>query len=149
MKLNALLRLAFATAPPLKRGLTSLHLITLRIIMQKARGYTDRRLRPESRKHPKIVLPLIVSTRFQVLFHSPLGVLFTFPSRYCFTIGRQLVFSFGQWSARIPTRFHVSRGTQELTWRESRFRLRGFHPLCRTVPGPSAIHFFCNSTAVL
>ena len=28
------------------------------------------------------VLRLLVSTRFQVLFHSPSGVLFTFPSRY-------------------------------------------------------------------
>ena len=27
-------------------------------------------------------LPMIVSRRFQVLFHSPPGVLFTFPSRY-------------------------------------------------------------------
>ena len=27
-------------------------------------------------------LPPIVGTRFQVLFHSPPGVLFTFPSRY-------------------------------------------------------------------
>ena len=35
-----------------------------------------------------IVLPLLVSIRFQVLFHSPPGVLFTFPSRYWFTIGR-------------------------------------------------------------
>ena len=33
------------------------------------------------------VLCLLVSTRFQVLFHSPPGVLFTFPSRYCFSIG--------------------------------------------------------------
>lgn len=33
-------------------------------------------------------LELVVGTRFQVLFHSPSGVLFTFPSRYCFTIGR-------------------------------------------------------------
>ena len=30
-----------------------------------------------------LALPPIVSTRFQVLFHSPPGVLFTFPSRYC------------------------------------------------------------------
>src|SRR5699024_12520167 len=29
----------------------------------------------------------LVGTRFQVLSHSPLGVLFTFPSRYWFTIG--------------------------------------------------------------
>ena len=28
-------------------------------------------------------LPLLVSIGFQVLFHSPSGVLFTFPSRYC------------------------------------------------------------------
>ena len=32
-------------------------------------------------------LELLVGTRFQVLFHSPPGVLFTFPSRYWFTIG--------------------------------------------------------------
>jgi hypothetical protein len=38
-------------------------------------------------------------------------VLFTFPSRYWFTIGRQVVFSLGRWSSRIPTGFHVSRGT--------------------------------------
>src|SRR5699024_12272750 len=32
-------------------------------------------------------LRLLVGTRFQVLFHSPSGVLFTFPSRYWLTIG--------------------------------------------------------------
>src|SRR5207302_11284116 len=31
---------------------------------------------------------LLVSTRFQGLFHPPCGVLFTFPSRYLCTIGR-------------------------------------------------------------
>ena len=30
---------------------------------------------------------MLVSARFQVLFHSPPGVLFTFPSRYWFAIG--------------------------------------------------------------
>ena len=30
-----------------------------------------------------LALPLLVSMGFQVLFHSPPGVLFTFPSRYC------------------------------------------------------------------
>jgi hypothetical protein len=34
-------------------------------------------------------LRLIVSTRFHVLFHSPLGVLFTFPSQYLSTIGHK------------------------------------------------------------
>src|SRR3989338_700931 len=62
-----------------------------------------------------IALSLFVGIRFQILFHSPSGVLFTFPSRYWFTIGQKLVFSLGRWSSRIPTRFHVSRGTWELT----------------------------------
>ena len=57
------------------------------------------------------VLSLLVSTRFQVLFHSPPGVLFTFPSRYCSSIGHQVVFRLGWWSTRFPTGFHVSRGT--------------------------------------
>ncbi len=35
------------------------------------------------------MLPLLVGTRFQVLFTPLTGVLFTFPSRYLFTIGRQ------------------------------------------------------------
>lgn len=36
-----------------------------------------------------IALRLSVGARFQVLFHSPSGVLFTFPSRYSCAIGRQ------------------------------------------------------------
>ena len=59
------------------------------------------------------VLPQLVSTRFQVLFHSPSGVLFTFPSRYLSAIGRWRIFSLGRWSSRIPTGFLVSRGTWE------------------------------------
>src|SRR5699024_12243636 len=57
-------------------------------------------------------LRLLVGTRFQVLFHSPLGVLFTFPSRYWFTIGPSVVFSLGRWSCRIPTEFLVFRRTR-------------------------------------
>ena len=65
----ALLKLAFATAPILKI-LTSLHNVTRRSVLQKVRYRT------------LIVLYLLVNTGFQVLFHSPPGVLFTFPSRY-------------------------------------------------------------------
>ena len=57
------------------------------------------------------VLYVLVSIRFQVLFHSPPGVLFTFPSQYYFTIGHQVVFRLGGWSPRIPTGFHGSGGT--------------------------------------
>ena len=56
-------------------------------------------------------LSVLVSTRFQVLFHSPPGVLFTFPSQYYYTIGHWVVFRLGGWSPRIPTGFHVSGGT--------------------------------------
>ena len=57
------------------------------------------------------VLCVLVNTRFQVLFHSPPGVLFTFPSQYCSTIGHQVVFRLGGWAPRFPYRFHVSVGT--------------------------------------
>ena len=53
-------------------------------------------------------LCLLVNIGFQVLFHSPPGVLFTFPSRYCSTIGHQVVFSLTGWSPLVHTRFHVS-----------------------------------------
>ena len=98
MQLIALLRLGFPSAPYLKY-LTLLHTVTRWLVLQKAHRRTYK------------VLRSVVDTRFQVLFHSPPGVLFTFPSRYFFTIGHQVVFSLGRWSSLLPTRFHVSRGT--------------------------------------
>ena len=56
-------------------------------------------------------LPHLVSTRFQDLFHSPPGVLFTFPSRYSCAIGSRRVFSLAGRSPRLRTGFHVSRLT--------------------------------------
>ncbi len=70
---RALFRLAFTMAPP--NGLTVPYTLTRWIVLQKARRHTS-----------KLALRLLVSIRFQVLFHSPPGVLFTFPSRYLFTI---------------------------------------------------------------
>lgn len=93
-------------------ALTSHAIVTRRFILQKAR------------RHASMTLRLLVSTRFQVLFHSPPGVLFTFPSRYWFTIGRQGVFSLGRWSSRIPTGFPVSRGTRGPSRRAGRFGYR-------------------------
>ena len=54
----------------------------------------------------------IVCNRFQVSFTPLKGVLFTFPSRYLFTIGCQGVFSLIPWSGRIHAEFHVHR----ITW---------------------------------
>ena len=58
-------------------------------------------------------LCVLVNTRFQVLFHSPPGVLFTFPSQYCFSIGHWVVFRLGGWSPRFPCGFLVSAGTPD------------------------------------
>ena len=58
------------------------------------------------------VLRLLVGARFQVLFHSPPGVLFTFPSRYSSAIGRRVVFRLGWWSTQVRTGFHVPGPTQ-------------------------------------
>ncbi len=65
----ALLRLGFPSAPYLWY-LTSPACVTRRTVLQKVRGRTFK------------VLPQLVNIGFQVLFHSPPGVLFTFPSQY-------------------------------------------------------------------
>jgi hypothetical protein len=79
--LFALFRLAFAPAPALK---TLASPMRCNSPDHNAKGTQSPRTLPK--KHAR--LPPLVDTRFQVLFHSPLGVLFTFPSRYSFTIGR-------------------------------------------------------------
>ena len=53
---------------------------------------------------------------FRYYFTPLAGVLFTFPSRYLFTIGCQGVFSLIQWSGQIHAEFHVHR----ITWDTSR-----------------------------
>ena len=60
-------------------------------------------------------LRLLVGIRFQVSFTPLVGVLFTFPSRYLFTIGHQGVFRLGGWSPHVQTGFHVPRLTQGST----------------------------------
>ena len=65
----ALFRLGFPTAPRLDR-LTLPAPATRRTVLQKVRGCAHK------------ALPQLVNTGFQVLFHSPPGVLFTFPSQY-------------------------------------------------------------------
>ena len=71
-------------------------------------------------------LYLLVNIGFQVLFHSPPGVLFTVPSRYLFSIGYQVVFSLTEWSPLFHTRFLVSRTTLDLSRLHSVFIYRTF-----------------------
>ena len=85
-----------------------------------------------------IALELLVGMRFQVLLTPLTGVLFTFPSRYLFTIGRQVVFSLTGWSRQIQTGLHVSRLTWVTRSAPGRFRVRDCHALWCTFPGASA-----------
>ena len=57
------------------------------------------------------MLYVLVNIRFQVLFHSPPGVLFTFPSQYCSTIGHRVVFRLRGWAPYLLTGFLVSADT--------------------------------------
>jgi hypothetical protein len=57
-------------------------------------------------------LRLLVGMRFQGLFHSPPGVLFTVPSRYSLRYRSLGVLSLRPWAADLPTGLHVSGGTQ-------------------------------------
>ena len=98
MQLYVLFTLGFPAAPILNI-LTSLHTITRRTVLQKVPHRTN------------IVLCVLVNIRFQVLFHSPPGVLFTFPSQYCSSIGHQVVFRLGGWAPRLLTGFLVSADT--------------------------------------
>ena len=69
LTLYALLTLGFPS-PPLLNSLSLPVTITRRTVLQKVRYRTYK------------VLYQLVNIGFQVLFHSPPGVLFTFPSRY-------------------------------------------------------------------
>jgi hypothetical protein len=99
--------------------------------MQKARGHTNEQAR--------IVLPLLVSTWFQVLLTPLKGVLFTIQSPYLSTIGRRVVLSLGGWSPLLHARFHEPDTTLGILSTEGkRFRIRECHPLCSAFPDCSA-----------
>ena len=118
----ALLRLGFPSAPDLQ-SLTSPASVTRRTVLQKVRGssYKD--------------VPQLVNTGFQVLFHSPPGVLFTFPSQYyALSVTKEYLGLRGG-----PRSFHQGFSCLDVLWippcRLS-FRLRGFHPLWQAFPKP-------------
>src|SRR5215510_7983001 len=96
--------------------------------MQKARRQASRGA------SSSVALRPLVGTRFQVLFHSPPGVLFTFPSRYWFTIGHERVFSLTRWSSQIPAGFHVSCGTWVSDQRANALSPTGLSPSLVCLP---------------
>ena len=116
-----LLTLAFASAPDLK-SLTLPLIITRRTVLQKVRRRT-------------CVLRQLVNTGFQVLFHSPPGVLFTFPSQYyALSVTKEYLALRGG-----PRMFSQGSTCLDLLWIppcQLIFRLRGFHPLWPAFPKP-------------
>ena len=75
-------------------------------------------------------------------------MLFTFPSRYWFTIGLSEVFSLTGWSRPILTGFLVPRDTQDTARPINSIRIRDFHPLRCNVPGASASIYRCHGAVL-
>ena len=120
MLLSALLELAFASAPRLQR-LTSQHTVTRRPVLQKVRH------------RARAALCLLVNIRFQVLFHSPPGVLFTVPSRY-FTLS--VIWSYLALRDG-PRAFRQDSSCPDVLWiplASIRFRVRDFYPVSSIFP---------------
>ena len=118
----ALLRLGFPSAPSLE-DLTLPVSVTRRTVLQKVRGCAH------------MALPQLVDTGFQVLFHSPPGVLFTVPSQYyALSVTKEYLALRGG-----PRVFSQGSTCLDLLWIPPcrlAFRLRGFHPLWPAFPKP-------------
>ena len=123
----ALFRLGFPPAPGLQ-PLTSPASVTRRTVLQKVRGSTFK------------VVPQLVNIWFQVLFHSPPGVLFTFPSQYyALSVTKEYLALGGG-----PPDFPQGSTCLVVLWilpPRSGFRVRGFHPLWLAFPKPFHYRF--------
>ena len=100
MQLLALLRLALASAPRLKR-LTSLHNVTRRPVLQKVRDHTF----SGALSACKHTVSGSLSLPSRGAFHLSLTVLYS--------IGHQVVFSLRRWSSHVPAGFLVSCSTPD------------------------------------
>ena len=124
----ALFRLGFPTAPRLDR-LTLPAPATRRTVLQKVRGCA-------------CALPQLVNIGFQVLFHSPPGVLFTFPSQYyALSVTKEYLALRGG-----PRSFPQDFSCLVVLWILPccfRFRIRGFHAFSPDFPDRSPIN--CRS----
>ena len=121
----ALFRLGFPTAPRLRR-LTLPACTTRRTVLQKVRSPSYKEV------------PQLVDTGFQVLFHSPPGVLFTFPSQYyALSVTKKYLALRGG-----PRSFRQGFSCLVLLWillGDLGFRIRGFHSLRPDFPVRSPI----------
>ena len=98
--------------------------VTRRTVLQKVRGSTFN------------VVPQLVNTGFQVLFHSPPGVLFTFPSQYYALSVTKEYLALGGGPPDFPQGFSCL-AVLWILHAVYRFRVRGFHPLWPDFPDRS------------
>ncbi len=97
--------------------------------MQKARSHPD----PNPKKWTEL-LPL-VCTRFQDLFHSPSGVLFTFPSRYSSLSVTDSYLALEDGPPRFNRDFSCPGLLGNYNEPLLTFRIRDSHPLWSAIPG--------------
>ena len=124
---------------------SGLHMLTLRPLKTRSRfgsgplvlNLASIRNSPDrSTKSTRLhlnVLPQLVNTGFQVLFHSPPGVLFTFPSRYCSLSVTESCLALGGG----PPCFPQDSSCPVVLWyrlAESVFRIRACYPLWKRFP---------------
>ena len=104
-------------------------------ILTSPAGATRRTVLQKVRGRALTALPQFVNTGIQVLFHSPPGVLFTFPSQYsALSVTKEYLALRGG-----PRFFPQGFSCLVVLWilpRLSGFRLRGFHPLRPVFPDP-------------
>ena len=135
MQLNALFRLAFATAPDLK-PLTLPHRVTSRLIMQKARRHTL----PKGHSAPTACKRTVSSS---ISLPSP-GFFSPFPhgTSSLSVVGKYLALPDGP--GRFPRNFTCSAVLGKSTKGQISFRLQGCHPLWPTFPDRSTNCLLCN-----
>ena len=86
------------------------------------------------------VRPALTPCRHMVsdLFHRPFGLLFTFPSRYLFTIGLEKYLDLPVSTGRFPQAIRVLGYLRIETKKVYCFRIRGYHPLGLVFPDDSS-----------
>jgi hypothetical protein len=91
-------------------------------------------------------LRLLVGVWFQIYFTPLSGVLFTFPSRYLFTIGLQEYLAFPVSTGRFIRAIRVSNYSGSKTKEIYVFRIQDYYLLGSYFPAHFSIHTFCNSS---
>ena len=122
-----------------QRAIRLLSKLTRRLIKQKARH------------HCRGSSDTLLAYGFRYCFTPLTAVLFTFPSRYLFTIGHWLVFSLTPWSALDSC--EISRVSHYSGYPPCglQCRLRAFHLLWSIIPhaSPISVHNYAGPTTPL